>query len=561
MGTLNKWAILDSEYTDEIGRTKKVFDPHPGQLRVMEDVARFKVCACGRRFGKSNMCGHDPLVCEAMLTKGMATMLNLDGKRREFWTVGPEYTDAEKSFRVFWNKARALGMPFDKPGSYNSPNTGDMTVSMWDGAFIYSAQSAKNPDRLVGEGLSGVHIDEAAKLKEIVWTQMVMPTLADVKGWALFTSTPEGKNWFYDLYMNSIRPEVFDWNGFRMPSWRNSGYEGAPYGETFEERTIDEHVKRLIHLMTENPSFTSFEIVKSEKLVINDEIVQQANSLTIPTFQQEIAADFTDFVGKVFKGFDAETHVRRLEFHHESSWETVACVDYGYSNPNVWLLVQIGPWGEINIIDEFYQSDLDPLEFAQEVLERGLVPDQCHAFYPDPALPGYTKVLNTAFAKAGKRCRSRPHTGGELNERLNLIRLVIKNRLADIERNNEHVAAYPPQQDVRRPQMMVDPKCVKTIYEFGEYRYPEKKSEAETSSKRFDLPMKKDDHCPEAFGRMMVSRYSDTATQMGGGTRISKANFVRGMGTKGETRPMGDQPKGIKHATTPKRRGGFIQNR
>lgn len=551
MAGVSKWAYLDAEYTDAIGRTKKVFDPHPGQLTMMEDTSRFKVCSCGRRLGKSNMCGHDPLIPECLATQSQASMLKLDGKRREFWTVGPEYTDAEKSFRVFWNKCKALGIPFDKPGSYYSPATGDMTVSCWDGAFIYTAQSAKNPDRLVGEGLSGVHIDEAAKMKEIVWTQMIMPTLADFKGWALFTSTPEGKNWFYDLFMNAIKPGFLGWNGFRIPSWKNP--------HVYPEPTIDEHVKRLIQIMSENPSLTSFEIIKELDLTIDSEIAMQANVLTIPTFQQEIAADFTDFVGKVFKGFDAETHVKTLPFN--PSWETVGCVDYGFNNPNVWMLVQISPWGHINVIDEFYQGDLSPVEFGEEILKRDLVPDNCYAFYPDPALPGYTKVLNTLFLQAGKRCRARAHTGGELNERLNMIRGVIKNRLPDPDASAEFIAASPPVADKRRPQLMVDPKCVKTIYEFGEYKYPEKKTDAETSTKRFDLPMKKDDHTPEAFGRMMASRYHDYATQMGQGTRVSKAEFVRGMGNRMSGQPMGDTPRGIKHQTLPKRRGGWAQNR
>lgn len=557
MALFNKWAILDAEYKDSSGRMRKVFDPHKAQLRMMEDPSRFLCCTCGRRLGKSRMCGHDPLIPEVFRAKSMAIHLKDEGKRHEFWTVGPRYSDAEKTFRVFWNKCRALGIPFDKPGSYYSPGTSSpMVVSLFDGAFIYQGKSAEIPDSLVGEGLSGVHLDEAAKMKEIVWTQMLMPSLSDMHGWARFTTTPEGKNWYYDLHMDALKPATRDWNAHRIPSWYNTGY-GNPDDPTslppYVTPTIDEHVKILTMTMEDNPGYTSFEIAEELKLTIDQELLLMANSNTIATFNQEYAADFTDFVGKVFKGFDAETHTRRLTFN--PNWRTVGCVDYGYANPNVWLLVQIGPMGEINILNELYQENLAPDEFAKEILRRDLVPDNCDAFFPDPALPGYTKVLETLFRQYGKRCRARAHTGGELNDRLNLIRALIKDRITDREASAPTWDSTPPVKDKMRPRLLIDShNCTKTIYEFGEYRYPEKKTE-ETSTRRYDLPMKKDDHTPEAFGRMMASLYHDHATQLGGGTRISMANFIRSMGRVEEPRPgtqWGKEPAGIQSKTLPR---------
>jgi hypothetical protein len=449
-----------------------------------------------------------------------------DGKRREFWTVGPNYSDAEKPFRVFWDKCRALGIPFDKPGSYYSLEGGDMTVSCWDGAFIYSAKSAAIPERLVGEGLSGVHMEEAAKQKEIVWLQMIQPTLGDFKGWAKFTTTPEGKNWYYDLHMKALQPENLGWNAYRLPSWYNP--------HVHDEPTIDQDVRTLARVMYENPHLTSFEIVRELGLVIDSQIVQYANDNTLATFQQEYAAEFTDFVGRVFKEFNEETHTRLLPFHEEDSWETVAFVDYGYRNPNVWLLAQIGPWGEINIVDELYQSDLTPSEFAEEILRRGLCPDRLTSFYPDPASPGDTATLENIFRKAGKRARAEGHTGGELDNRLNLIRLAFKNRIPDNDLNALNWYSGPADgvgrpKDKMRPQMMISTKCPNTIRECIDYRYPKTKTEeAETSTKRFESPMKKDDHCPEAIGRGLASRYHSAADQYGGGTRISRARFMQG---------------------------------
>ena len=200
--SISKWAVLDATYTDSQGQERRVFEPHDVQLKLAEDEARFLMACCGRRLGKSRWVAHEFLP-EAFRARKMANWLKAEGKRLEYWSVGPNYSDSEKPFRVFYDKCKALDMPFDKPGTYYSLESGNMTVSLWDGAFIYSAKSAAVPERLVGEGLAGVHIEEAAKMKEIVWLQMVEPTLGDFKGWAKFTSTPEGKNWFYRMCMNA----------------------------------------------------------------------------------------------------------------------------------------------------------------------------------------------------------------------------------------------------------------------------------------------------------------------------------------------------------------------
>lgn len=542
---LSKWTILDAKYQDDTGQMRRVFEPHDAQLRVMEDASRMKVLPCGRRLGKSNMEAHE-LIPYAFLARERANWLKAEGKRMEYWIVGPEYADSEKAFRVFYDKCSKLGIPFDRPGTYYSIQTGDMVVSLWDGAFILQGKSENRPNSLIGEALSGVILDEAAKMKQNTWDQLLRPTLADFGGWAIFTSTPEGKNWFHKLYMDSIQPTNEGWNGFRIPSWKN------PY--VFKSPTEDSHVKHMMQVMNEHPELTSFEIIRNENLIIDPEIAQMANDLTIPMFQQEVAADFTDFVGKVFKEFDEETHTRLLRFN--PSWETVAAVDYGYRNPSVWLLIQVGPWGEINVVDELYQENLAPEEFAHEILRKGLLPDSCTEFFPDPASPGDTATLTNVFRRAGKRVQARPHTGGELSNRLNLIRLALKNRVTDTELSSAQWKSHPTAQDRMRPRLMISTKCANMIYEMGQYRYPEKRNEQiESSAKRFELPMKKDDHTPEALGRFLAGRYYDVSHQMGGGTKVSHAKFLRGLGNE---KQYGNDPAGIAQRHTGKTRGTWL---
>lgn len=546
---MNKWDILDATYVDSSGNNRRVFDPHDVQLKLAEDEARFQMVDAGRRMGKSYWIAHE-FMPHVFRARKMANWLKDEGKRLEYWSVGPNYSDSEKPFRVFYNKCKALGMPFDKPGTYYSLEGGNMVVSLWEGAFIYRGMSAAVPERLVGEGLSGVHLEEAAKLKEIVWQQMIMPTLGDFDGWAKFTSTPEGKNWFYRSCMSAKSSP--NWSFHQIPAWVNPN--------VYKTQTRTDHVKVMMRLYADNPGWTPFEIAENQGLIINEQILQAANDLPIPVFQQEYAAEFTDFVGKVFKDFDEDTHTRPLNYN--PGWETVAAVDYGYRNPNVWLLIQIGPWGEINVIDELYQSDLSPVEFANEILRRDLCPDTATEFFPDPASPGDTKTLENIFRKAGKRIKARSHTGGEINDRLNLIRLALRDRITDNEKSQPQWTQPFPQprpKDFKRPRLMINSRrCPKTIYEMSEYRYPKiKDEETETSRPGYEVPMKKDDHTPEALGRFLMGKYQSEAAQLGSGTRVTKANFIRGIvgkGTYGD-HEWGDAPAGLVTVSNPTSHG------
>ena len=495
----DKWEVLDA-----IG-----WDPHAGQLAIAEDTTRNRVVSAGRRFGKSDVGGHE-LVPEALYTATQAGALRDAAKRREFWIVGPEYSDAEKEFRVVYNELSKLEVPFDRPGTYNDPESGNLHISAWRGTFQVHGKSAKYPTSLVGEGLSGVIMAEAAKLKERVWTKFIRPTLADFRGWALFTSTPEGKNWFYEYWLKGQDPKNWEWSSYRMPAWLN------PY--VYREPTLDAHVKMCQELakMSAFKGQNYWEIAQANSLKIDPEILSLMMSMTESSFNQEIGAGFEDFVGKVFKEWDEEVHVRDLEYN--PAWETYAAVDYGFTNPNVWLLIQVGPWSEVHVLDEVYEHGLTANEFAALIKERGVCPDSLIAFYPDPSSPGDTRILENKLRK-----RARSNTGGDLNPRLNAIRQALKEAPLHVPRGHKD----------RRPQLWIDRKCKMTIHDMGEYRYPDKKDES--STKQQELPMKKDDHGPEALGRFFKG-YFGVPEDVREARRTKKANYTRG-GPKKEPPP------------------------
>lgn len=456
-----------------------------------------KAVAAGRRLGKSQIGGHE-LTPEALVTHGMVQQLEDRGHRREFWIVGPEYSDAEKEFRVVYNDLKRLEVPFDHPGTYNSPWAGQMSISLWGGAFQVHAKSAKYPETLVGEGLSGVIMAEAAKLKERVWLKFIRPTLADFRGWALLTSTPEGKNWFYELWRRGQDPNFKAWESWRRPSWYNPIV--FPRGASEEALAL---LTRMLSPKSEKDRAITPEMVL--RAGMDSEILDMATDMSLEKFQQEIGADFTEFVGRVFKDFDEEVHVTDLDYNPDLP--VYACCDYGWTNPFVWLYLQIDRKQNINVLAEYRTVKTDINDIAAHLKALPLTA-KVTTLYPDPAEPGDTNVLEGAL-----RIQANTDTGGELKHRLEYIRQALK------VRPTHGLEIY------KRPQLLIDRSCTGLINEMQEYRWPE--SKAESLKAEPEKPLDKDDHGPEALGRFFRGYFGAPGEPEKGQSRarIRKANI------------------------------------
>jgi hypothetical protein len=433
---------------DEVG-----YRPHPVQLKFHQAKARhrFRLVCAGRRIGKSQMGGHE-LTVEALMAKARASELNRYGRRAEFWIVGPEYSDAEKEFRVLYNDLTKLEVPFDRPGTYNDALGGNMHISLWDGKFQVHAKSAKYPESLVGEALEGAVLAEAAKLKPIIWTKYVRPMLADYRGWAMMNSTPEGRNWYYDQYNRGQDPDDLAWWSLRAPSWDN------PF--LFPEGRRD------------------------------PEILDMESDMSEEKFQQEIGAEFTDFVGKVFKDWDEDVVVGK--FSYNPRWPVFVATDYGWTNPNVVLFLQVDIWDNIVVLAEYYRRQRTIPEVIEDLKEHEIYGPLCRVakrMFPDPEDPASSRMLSEAFS-----WKVEGGTGGLIKDRIDLIRKYLRPQPLYLE------DGHPD----KKPKLRVNRICTQTIREMAEYRYPETKNE---QSNEKENPLKVNDHTPEALGRFFAGYY------------------------------------------------------
>lgn len=173
--------------------TIEIPKPHINQREILNCTERFIVVMCGRRFGKSELC-QIKLIQEAIQGKQIAY-------------ITPTYLLAKK---FFFKLTNALPFPKDKS---------DLIIRFPNGGSV-EFFTGERLDNLRGSKFHGVIIDEASYISDLEkgWIESIRPTLTDYKGWAIFISTPKGKNFFYSLFMNEGKP---NWKSFRYTTFDN----------------------------------------------------------------------------------------------------------------------------------------------------------------------------------------------------------------------------------------------------------------------------------------------------------------------------------------------------
>lgn len=169
---------------------------HSGQQVILASEARFRVLACGRRWGKTRL---GALLClEMALRRGRA------------WWVAPSYKMAFVGWRLVTQLAGQI------PGTEIRKQ--DQLVMMPGGGSV-QIRSADNPQSLRGEGLDFLVMDECAFIPEEAWTEALRPALSDRLGRALFISTPKGRNWFWRAFLRG--QDGGEWQAWQFPTATN----------------------------------------------------------------------------------------------------------------------------------------------------------------------------------------------------------------------------------------------------------------------------------------------------------------------------------------------------
>ncbi len=177
----------------------RLYRPHKGQLRIHNSKARFRVVACGRRFGKTLMACNE--IVKFALEHRNATCA---------W-VAPSYRQSKIAYRLIRRAMREVI-------TYKSDS--ELRIEFKSGSSI-TFYSSDNYDALRGNGFHFIVLDECADINELAWTEVLQPTLADTNGKALFIGTPKGRNFFFRLFARGEDEAYPDWESFHAATADN----------------------------------------------------------------------------------------------------------------------------------------------------------------------------------------------------------------------------------------------------------------------------------------------------------------------------------------------------
>jgi len=427
-------VFLKDRYFEQTG-----YIPHPGQRLVHYDSTRHRVLCNGRRWGKSMFGGKE--------IEAMAWIKNYIGLPMRGWIIGPEYTDAEKEFRVIYNSFKALGIDAISSKFLSNVENGNMHIATnW--GFDLQCRSARHPDSLVGEGLDFVLLAEAGRHSRKTFTEYVRPALSDKRGISMMSGVPEEASDYNLLYWGYKRgqdPRQTQWKSWQLPSWTNTAV--FPGGRT------------------------------------DPEILEAEEDLTKDEFDRQYGGQFVLRHGRVMKEWDDDLHVGKYKYNPR--WPLYAAVDFGYTNDWVWLLIQEDPaTHNVYVIKERRWKMRDTEDICRNELLHDPLTHKVREIYVDPGAPDDASIMRRHL-----KLPTRSNTGGEIKLRLQLIRSALKTR-------PEHLPENHPD---RRPGLVVDESCTQLIWEMREgYRWPENKSGSRNDS---EIPQDIDNHGPEALGR------------------------------------------------------------
>lgn len=292
------------------------------QTQVLDDPHRFKVVNVGRRSGKTVLAVIDMLILASQ-------------KKVTIWYIAPTYRQAKQ---IAWQLLKEYCPPAFKAVF----NESELKCILPNGSLI-ELKGADNPDSLRGTKVDHFKFDEVAFFPE--WRRTwdaLRPILVDSKAGAWFISTPNGFNWFYELYLTEHTDD--DYKSFHFTSYDN------PY-------------------------------------IATEEIDKAKEEMDERSFAQEFLADFNKPQGTVYAEWDI-SHYQAAPY--DPNLPLHISFDWGVSDPTSVVFIQ-PQGGEVRIIDYYEASDANIEHFISVIRAKPYKPADLYT--GDPS--GKARTLTT----------------------------------------------------------------------------------------------------------------------------------------------------------------------
>lgn len=348
--------------------TKEPLKFHPAQEQIASDPHRFRVARCGRRFGKSWLAAYEMFVRAVAIDNARIVYYapTRDDARDIMWKVLKEVCDT-----------LIVGDPNESRLEMNVRNRHGTTSLI----VLYGWEALQERGKGVGVKNHFAVLDEVSKYTNFKygWEEILRPTLIDVKGEALFISTTNGFNHFYDLCNKELEDK--DYKTFHFTSY-------------------------------DNPFLPHEEIDKIKSEMTEDRAAQ------------EIYAEFRKKEGLVYKEFNRQLHLYDSQNINDGPGDvmyTIAGVDFGFTHPTAVPTIKKDYGGTYWITDEWFFSGKTEDEVTEYVASQKFA-----KVYPDPENASAIESLK----KRGVNVRSVIKGKGSVLSGIQAVRELLKqNRL------------------------------------------------------------------------------------------------------------------------------------
>ena len=221
--------------------TKLKFSLHSAQQTIYNSPARFKVCACGRQFGKTFLAIVFCIVQGLAKTNTYGEPLSNDSEVVYFGVT------LEQARRNVWNLLKTLAAPVAARDASGRLMIHENTsvVTLVNGVRI-RLLGMDNPDAARGMRIRAAVLDEYAQMPEMAFPEIIRPALLSTRGPVMFIGTPKGRNHFYRLFKAVESGELGkDWACFNYSSFENTFLSKDELIATAQDLTRgSEHLKQ-----------------------------------------------------------------------------------------------------------------------------------------------------------------------------------------------------------------------------------------------------------------------------------------------------------------------------
>lgn len=250
-------------------------EPHSVQQLLWKSRARFKVVPAGRRSGKTELAKRNIVV----------KALEFDAAPHGRFVCGAPTRQQAK--RIYWADLKAMIPKWAlAPWTRHPISESELIIWLYNGARL-EVVGMDAPERVEGDPLDGIVLDEYGNMVERAWGDHVRPALftrGRPPGWAWLIGVPEGRNHYYKTYRKAVTGDDINWEAF---TW------------------------------------------KSIDILPAHEIEDARNELDPLTFAQEYEADFVTFAGRAYYQYDSRIHEEEgLAKQYDPHAPLIFCFDF-----------------------------------------------------------------------------------------------------------------------------------------------------------------------------------------------------------------------------------------